>query len=150
MKPKSYRRKASRRTLRKPVLEFIAPDPVATEVVENVRAELPQLLAVAVVDVESGACLAAHSNSPAIDPSTAAAYNAEVVRQKQKAMAALALADEHIEDILVTLSSQLHLLQLTATGDRLIYLVVKAQDTSLALAREVLRGQVGQLELVAG
>nr|WP_215906262.1 hypothetical protein [Hymenobacter luteus] len=111
-------------------------------------AELPQLLAVAVVDVKSGGCLAAHSNSPAINPSTAATYNAEVV--KQKAMAALQLQDEQIEDILVTLSSQLHLLQLTATGDRLIYLVVDAQDTSLALAREVLRGQVGQLKLVAG
>lgn len=145
MKPKSYRKKNSRRTLRKPASELAAPDAVAAQVVKDVLAELPQLLAVAVVDVESGACLAAHSNSPAIDPSTAAAYNAEVVKQKQKAMAALQLQGEQIGDILVTLSSQLHLLQLTPTGDRLIYLVVKAQDTNLALAREVLRSQVGQL-----
>ena len=61
-------------------------------------------------------------------------------------MAALALTDERIDDILVTLSSQLHLLQLTTDSSRFIYLAVSAQYTNLAIAREVLRAQVSQLE----
>ncbi|WP_158022717.1 hypothetical protein [Hymenobacter coccineus] len=56
---------------------------------------MPQLMAVAVAvavaDTTSGMSLASHSNSPAINPDTAAAYNTEVVKQKQKAMAALKL-----------------------------------------------------------
>ncbi|UOQ78797.1 hypothetical protein MUN84_09815 [Hymenobacter sp. 5516J-16] len=145
MKPKSYRKKASRRPDRLP-----KPNPLATLVVQNVLAELPKLLAVAVVDVASGTSLAAHTNSPTINPSTAAAYNAEVVKHKLKALTALALQGEAIEDILITLSSQLHLFQLTDKGGQFIYLVVDAGSTSLAMAREVLRSQVGQLEPAAG
>lgn len=141
MKPKSYRKKAPRRPDKLP-----KPDPLATLVVQNVLAELPGLMAVAVVDVASGTSLAAHTNSPNIDPGTAAAYNAEVVKHKLKALTALALAGETIEDILITLSSQLHLFQLTGNGGRFIYLVVNAHDTNLGIARAVLRSQVGQLE----
>ena len=64
----------------------------------------------------SGVALASYANAPALNPETAAAHNAEVVRQKQKAVAALQLAGETIEDILITLTSQLHLLKLNATG----------------------------------
>ena len=138
MKPKSYRR-------RPPKQKPAAPDPLAARVVQQVLLELPDLLAVAVVDVASGTSLAAHSTA-IINPTTAASFNAEVVRQKQKAMAALALTDERIDDILVTLSSQLHLLQLTTDSSRFIYLAVSAQYTNLAIAREVLRAQVSQLE----
>ncbi|UOQ66537.1 hypothetical protein [Hymenobacter volaticus] len=138
MKPKSYRRKP-------PKPKPAAPDPLAARVVQQVLLELPELLAVAVVDVASGTSLAAHSTAT-INPNTAASFNAEVVRQKQKAMAALELTDERIDDILITLSSQLHLLQLTPDSSRFIYLVVSAQYTNLGIAREVLRAQVSQLE----
>ncbi|WP_245326210.1 hypothetical protein [Hymenobacter wooponensis] len=148
MKPKSYRKKSSRRPDKAP--KPLTPDPFATQVVHNVLAELPGLLAVAVVDVASGASLAAHSNVPTIDPNTAATFNAEVVKHKQKAMAALQLSDETIEDILITLSSQLHLLKLTENGDRFIYLVVNSHDTNLGIAREVLRAQAQQLETHSG
>ncbi|QNH64035.1 hypothetical protein H4317_01950 [Hymenobacter sediminicola] len=114
-------------------------------VVEQVRAELPELLAVAVVDVASGTSLAAYSGTAAIDPDTAASFNAEVVKLKLKAMTALQLADEQLDDILITLSSQLHLLQLSPDGRRFIYLVVAGQNTNLGIARAVLRGQIGQL-----
>jgi hypothetical protein len=62
-----------------------------------------------------------------------------VVKQKQKAMAALKLGGETIEDILITLTNQLHLLKLNASGTKFIYLVVNMRDTNLAIAREVLR-----------
>jgi CRP-like cAMP-binding protein len=94
---------------------------------------------VAVVDVTSGMALASHSNSPNINPETAAAYNTEVVKQKQKAMAALKLQGERIDDILITLSNQLHLINLTEDGKKFIYLAVNARETNLAIARDVCR-----------
>lgn len=111
----------------------------AGQTVQEIINSLPGLLAVAVVDAQSGMALASHSNSPSLNPETAAAYNTEVVKQKQKAMAALKLTGEKIEDILMTLSHQLHLIKLSDDGKKFIYLVVNARDTNLAIAREVLR-----------
>ena len=114
----------------------------AGQAVEGIITDLPGLMAVAVVDVSSGMALASHSNTPSINPETAAAYNTEVVKQKQKAMQALKLQGETIEDILITLSNQLHLIKLNPAGSKFIYLVVNSRDTNLAIAREVLRGHV--------
>ena len=111
----------------------------ADKIVESILNDLPGLMAVAVVDISSGMALASHSNVPGINPETAAAYNTEVVKQKQKAIAALKLTGEKIEDILITLTHQLHLLKLNAKGTKFIYLVVNAREINLAIAREVLR-----------
>lgn len=117
----------------------------ANQVVKGIAAELPTLQAVAVVEAATGATLAAYSGTASLHLETAAAYSAEVVKQKQKALAALQLTDERIEDILVTLSTQLHLIKLSADGRKFIYLVVDARDTNLAVAREVLCGSVAAL-----
>lgn len=109
----------------------------AGQTVQNILNDLPGLLAVAIVDISSGMTLASHSNS-GINPETAAAYNTEVVKQKLKAMGALKLQGETIDDILTTLSNQLHLIKLV--GDKkFVYLVVNSRDTNLAIAREVVR-----------
>ena len=117
----------------------------AGKVVQDVLNDLPGLMAIAVVDITSGMALASHSNSPNLNPETAAAYNTEVVKQKQKAMSALKLSGENIEDILITLTNQLHLIKLAANGTKFIYLVVNSRETNLAIAREVLRGTAEQL-----
>ncbi|MCC3156546.1 hypothetical protein LJ737_04810 [Hymenobacter sp. 15J16-1T3B] len=142
MKPKSYRKKTATKHARAAALQAEAS---AGEVVQRVLNALPELLAVAVVDARSGTSLAAHSNAANIAPATAAAFNAEVVRQKQKALTALNLIDEHIEDILISLSNQLHLMRLADGGRKFIYLAVSAHDTNLAAAREVLRVQAATL-----
>ncbi|WP_046243609.1 hypothetical protein [Hymenobacter terrenus] len=117
----------------------------AGKVVQDILNDLPGLMAVAVVDATSGMSLASHSNTPAINPDTAAAYNTEVVKQKQKAMAALKLQGEIIEDILITLTTQIHLIKLANNGTKFIYLVVSSRDTNLAIARDVLRANADQL-----
>ena len=117
----------------------------AGKVIEAIMTDLPSLLAVAVVDIDSGLALASHSNSPAINPETAATYNAEVVKQKRKALAALKLTNEKIQDILITLSNQLHLLKLSSDGTKFIYLVVNPRDTNLAVARDVLRANTNEI-----
>ena len=109
----------------------------AGQCVQNILNSLPSLMAVAVVDVTSGMALASHSNSPSINPETAAAYNTEVVKQKQKAMTALKLQGERIDDILMTLTNQLHLLNVSEDGKKFIYLAVNARETNLAIALDV-------------
>lgn len=111
----------------------------AQRTLEAIRQALPELLAVAVIDIESGQALAAHSTTATLAPAKAAPHNAEVVRQKRRALQALALPDEKIEDILITLREQLHLLRVMQDDKRLLYLVVSPQDTNLAIARDVLR-----------
>jgi len=117
----------------------------AGQAVQNILNDLPGLLAVAVVDISSGMSLASHTNSN-INPDTAAAYNTEVVKQKQKAIAALKLQGETIDDVLITLTNQLHLLKLVNDGKKFIYLVVNPRDTNLAIAREVVRAQTDLLK----
>ena len=117
----------------------------AGKVVQSVMDDLPGLVAIAVVDITSGMALASHTNSPSLNPETAAAYNTEVVKQKQKAMSALKLSGENIEDILITLTNQLHLIKLAHNGTKFIYLVVNSRETNLAIAREVLRASADQL-----
>jgi hypothetical protein len=112
----------------------------AGQAVQNILNDLPGLMAIAVVDISSGMSLASHTNS-GINPDTAAAYNTEVVKQKQKAMAALKLQGETMDDILITLTNQLHLIKLVGEGKKFIYLVVNSRETNLAIAREVLRAQ---------
>jgi hypothetical protein len=117
----------------------------AGQAVQNILNDLPGLMAIAVVDISSGMSLASHTNS-GINPDTAAAYNTEVVKQKQKAMAALKLQGETMDDILITLTNQLHLIKLVGDGKKFIYLVVNSRETNLAIAREVLRAQVDLLK----
>jgi predicted regulator of Ras-like GTPase activity (Roadblock/LC7/MglB family) len=117
----------------------------AGQAVQNILNDLPGLMAIAVVDISSGMSLASHTNS-SINPDTAAAYNTEVVKQKQKAMAALKLQGETMDDILITLTTQLHLIKLVGEGKKFIYLVVNSRETNLAIAREVLRAQTELLK----
>jgi predicted regulator of Ras-like GTPase activity (Roadblock/LC7/MglB family) len=113
--------------------------------VKDILDELPTLLAVAVVEVESGMPLASHSNIADFDIETAAAYNTEVVKAKLKAIKALNL-NQTVQDILLTLTDQLHLLKLSPTGDKFIYLAVNSRDTNLAQARQILKMHSSSLD----
>lgn len=122
-----------------------SPNSPAGKAVQEIIDSLPSLMAVAVVDIQSGMALASHSNVPSLNPETAAAYNTEVVKQKQKAMTALKLQGEKIEDMLITLTNQMHLIKLSEDGKKFIYLVANSRDTNLAIARDVVRLGAEQL-----
>lgn len=89
----------------------------------------------ALVDFESGMCLGQAGN-PGFDLELAAAGNAEVVRAKKKIRDKLGLRDK-IEDILITLSGQYHLIRMVGTS-MFIYAVLERGKSNLALARKEL------------
>ena len=109
------------------------------KVIKKMFSQLPLLITIAVVETSTGKCLAYLSQPSGFDPTPAVACGAETVRQQQQVMAALNMRGERLEDILIPFRKQLHLIRLAKNGQWFGYLVVKPQDISLALAREVLK-----------
>ena len=106
----------------------------------NVKETLPKLLEIdgcigcSVVDSNSGMMLGAAGGGP-ISLEVAAAGNTEVVRSKRKTMKALNMNDQ-IEDMLITLGRQYHLIRPLSCNDALfIYLVLDKNKANLAMAR---------------
>jgi hypothetical protein len=96
---------------------------------------------VALVDYTSGMALGTLGTSKDFDLSVAAAGNTEVIRAKMRTMDMLKLKDS-IEDILITLNSQYHLIRPLSgrAGQGLfLYLVLTKDRSNLAMARHQLR-----------
>jgi hypothetical protein len=95
--------------------------------------ELDGAMCAAVVDSTSGMMLG--SAGSGIDLEVAAAGNTEVVRAKLKTMRALGLSDV-IEDMLITLGKQYHILRPMARKEGVfIYAVLDKSRSNLAMAR---------------
>jgi hypothetical protein len=106
-------------------------------------------LGAVVVDYNSGMALGALGGSKDLDLTVAAAGNTEVVKAKLRTMESLGLKDG-IEDILITLGSQYHVIRpLTGRGGKglFLYLALDRSRANLALARHHLKSIEEKLEI---
>lgn len=107
----------------------------------DMAANIKGAFAVAIVDFDSGMTLGSRGGSPEFDLDVAAPGNSDVVKTKLDVMQKLGLR-ETIEDILITLDSQYHLIRIIrgATDENLFfYLVLNRAQANLAMARRDLR-----------
>ena len=99
-------------------------------------------LGVALVDWDSGMSLGSLGGGKYLDLDVAAAGNTEVVRSKMRTLGSLRINDT-IEDILITLTKQYHLIRLLKNPGSeqglFLYLALDRAKSNLALARHHLK-----------
>ncbi|OKJ99771.1 hypothetical protein AMK26_27655 [Streptomyces sp. CB03234] len=106
-------------------------------------------LGAALVDYTSGMALGTIGGGKDLDLAVAAAGNTDVVRAKVRTMEMLGI-NEEIEDILITLGSQYHLIRLLkgrGTNGLFLYLALDKGRANLAMARHQLRKIEAELEV---
>jgi hypothetical protein len=96
-------------------------------------------LGVCLVDYQSGMTLGT-AGGEGMNLEMAAAGNTEVLRSKMRVMGALGLEDR-IEDVLITLGSQYHLIRMVKGTDSLfLYLALNKGPANLGMAKYQLTG----------
>ncbi|MFD9427588.1 MULTISPECIES: hypothetical protein [unclassified Streptomyces] len=116
---------------------------------QQAMASIEGALGVALVDYTSGMALGTLGGSKDFNLEVAAAGNTDVVRAKLRTMEHLGIKDE-IEDILITLGGQYHLIRLLkARGSNglFLYLVLDSGRANLAMARHQLKRIEADLEV---
>lgn len=93
--------------------------------------------AMAVTEIESGIAYISDSINPDFDPELASAYNLEVVKAKLKAIEALNLKTG-IEDITITLDTEVHIINIATSGAFFVYLAVDSSKGNLGITRSLL------------
>lgn len=114
------------------------------DIVDKIISSLPGAIAVSIAEIDSGMALASKSTNASVEPELAAAYNAEVIKQKMKAKKALGLEKQNIEDVLITLTDQFHVLMVVPGNQYFVY-VATSKDGNLAIIRATLRKMMEEI-----
>ena len=104
----------------------------------TILGEIEGFLGACLVDLDSGMVLGKKGGGP-VDLDLAAAGNTQVVRAKMKTMDSLGL-QERIEDILISLQGQYHIIRpLGEDHNMFLYVVLDRNRANLALSRHLLK-----------
>lgn len=115
------------------------------DTIAKIEGDVAGVIATAAVDLESGMTLAAKSNRSDFDLTVASAYNSELVKQKMKIMRALNIKTM-LEDMLLTLGDQFHLIKLLPGNTSFLYMAVDRGSTNLAILRSAVHKHTAALD----
>lgn len=105
---------------------------------EDLKKNVPGFIAVSVAEIKSGISYYSQSVLPDFDPELASAFNLEVVKAKMNAISALALKGQVIDNIMITLTSQIHIIDVSDNGEYFIYLAVDSTKANLGMTKSIL------------
>jgi len=111
----------------------------------EMKTNINGFIAVAVIEIETGLSYGSITIDPAYDPELAAAYNLEVVKAKLNAVKALGLKQK-INDILITLTRDIHIIDISPNNKFMIYLAADGTKANLGITRAILKKYKGDLE----
>jgi predicted regulator of Ras-like GTPase activity (Roadblock/LC7/MglB family) len=114
-----------------------------SDVLEKIQVDASGFIAASLVDLDSGMTLAVKSTRSDFDLTAASAYNSELVKQKLKIMRTLGLTGT-IEDMLISLSDQIHLVKLVGPNT-FLYLAVDKKQSNVAIVRTSVNKHVGAI-----
>ena len=111
----------------------MATEKQLNDMLEKISSDANGFIAASLVDLDSGMTLAIKAARSDFDLTAASAYNSELVKQKLKIMRTLGLTGT-IEDMLITLTDQIHLIKLVGPNT-FLYLAVDKKQSNIALVR---------------
>jgi predicted regulator of Ras-like GTPase activity (Roadblock/LC7/MglB family) len=121
----------------------MATEKQLNEVLEKISVDANGFIAASLVDLDSGMTLAIKAARSDFDLTAASAYNSELVKQKLKIMRTLGLTGT-IEDMLITLTDQIHLVKLIGQNT-FLYLAVDRKQSNIALVRSAVNKHANAL-----
>lgn len=112
-------------------------------VIDDIEAGIAGFIGISIVDLDSGMPLASRSRRENFDLEVASAYNSEMVKAKFNTMRLLNITSG-LEDMLLTLGDQLHLIKMINQGT-FVYVAAERAGTNLALLRATTNRAVASL-----
>ncbi|MFH6967744.1 hypothetical protein [Flavobacterium sp. FlaQc-28] len=104
---------------------------------DEVKKNIPGYVAVAVTEIKSGISYYSDSSVSSFDPELASAFNLEVVKAKLNAISALGL-EQNIDNIMITLTNQIHIIDISENNEYFIYLAVDSTKANLGMTKALL------------
>lgn len=105
---------------------------------EDLQKNVPGFIAVSVAEIQSGMSYFSLSDVADFDPELASAFNLEVVKAKMNAISALGLKNQIVSDIMITLTSQIHIIDISDNNMYMIYLAVDSTKANLGMTKSIL------------
>ena len=105
---------------------------------EDLKTNIEGFIAVAVAEIKTGITYYSLSADKDFDVELAAAFNLEVVKAKLNAISVLGLKDQAIDSILITLTTHIHILDISPNAEYFIYLAVDSRKANLGMSRSLL------------
>ncbi|MRX67624.1 hypothetical protein [Flavobacterium resistens] len=105
---------------------------------DDLEKNVPGFIAVSIAEIQTGMSYFSLSVVPEFDPELASAFNLEVVKAKMNAVSALGLKNQIVSDIMITLTSQIHIIDVSENNLYMIYLAVDSTKANLGMTKAIL------------